>query len=290
LPAWLWGPGENGSWGVRDSNSAADADLWLAYVLLEAERLWQAPAYGVRARQILAQVVRQEVVQGGASGLLLLPGPVGFALDGGRFRINPSYLPGFMFRYLAHNDATGPWQRIWDGYLDLAPQIYRRGVAPDNVVVDSAGTVSDDSESPPSGSYDAIRVYLWAGMSGSGSRELLHRLATYAELTRRAGMPPEKVDPRSGVARVSDYSPIGYSGALLPFLDALGQTADLERERTRVLREAERSGPQGQTNYYDQVLILFGQGWLDGHFRFDDDGRLRPRWASRAGPVGPTVD
>ena len=43
LPAWLWGKRDDGKWGAIDSNSASDADLWMAYALLEAARVWNAP-------------------------------------------------------------------------------------------------------------------------------------------------------------------------------------------------------------------------------------------------------
>src|SRR5262245_4404482 len=45
LPAWLWGQRADGTWGVLDDNSAADADLWMAYTLIEAGRLWSEPRY-----------------------------------------------------------------------------------------------------------------------------------------------------------------------------------------------------------------------------------------------------
>ena len=65
LPAWLWGRNEESApktndlsrgakapapapverWGVIDENNATDADLWIAYALLEAGRLWKADAY-----------------------------------------------------------------------------------------------------------------------------------------------------------------------------------------------------------------------------------------------------
>lgn len=41
LPAWQWGHRDNdGTWGVMDLNSAADADLWFVFALDEASRLW----------------------------------------------------------------------------------------------------------------------------------------------------------------------------------------------------------------------------------------------------------
>lgn len=277
LPAWLWGQRADGGWGVKDENSAADGDLWTAYALLEAARLWNAPAYAETGRRLLALVRSKEVAFDGAGVPVLLSGTVGFRLDKGRLRINPSYLPGFMFRYFAFVDPQGPWQAIWDGYLRMAPQIFSAGVAPDNLVVDASGRAIPDTELPPSASYDGIRVYLWAGMSGPGSEPLLKQLAPYAALTRQRGTPPEKVDPASGAALRGDYSPIGYSGALLPFLKASGDTALLEQQHERV-----RRSPQNATsNYYDRVLVLFGTGWIEGHYRFDAQGRLLPRWSSR---------
>lgn len=45
LPAWLWGRKSNNEWGVVDSNSASDADLWMAYTLLEAGKAWNDARY-----------------------------------------------------------------------------------------------------------------------------------------------------------------------------------------------------------------------------------------------------
>ena len=47
LPAWLWGKhkDESKGYGVLDPNAATDADVWMAYALLEASRLWSEPRY-----------------------------------------------------------------------------------------------------------------------------------------------------------------------------------------------------------------------------------------------------
>lgn len=279
LPAWHWGVREDGSWGVKDANSASDADLWLAYTLLEAARLWQEPAYARTGRKLLAQVERHEIAQAGRAGPVLLPGAIGFALDKGRFRINPSYMPEFMFRYFAAVDPKGPWQSVWNGYLRMMPKIFSTGIAPDQFVVDSQGVVMSDTETTPSASYDGIRVYLWAGMSNPPNADMLKRLAPYSALTRSLGNPPEKVDPLTGKALKSNYSPIGFSGAVLPFLSALGEQQALEKQRERIRLAAARARRGEATNYYDQVLILFGAGWLDNQYRFDPQGRLLLKWA-----------
>jgi endoglucanase len=279
LPAWHWGKRDDGEWGVKDPNAASDADLWLAYTLLEAARLWHQPSHEATGRELLALIREKEVVDAGAAGTLLLPGPVGFALEDGRYRVNPSYIPGFMFRYLASVDAQGPWAKVWQSYLRLAPQIFASGVAPDLFIVDARGRVAQDSEREPSGSYDAIRVYTWAGMSRRDGEALLKLLQPYAAIVGAKGAPPEKVDPATGRALPSDYAPIGYAGAILPFLSALGERAALDAQRVR-LRTAEAEARSGApVNYYDQALILFGKGWLDGRYAFDEAGRLAPGWA-----------
>jgi endoglucanase len=278
LPAWLWGLREDGSWGVKDQNAASDADLWMAYALFEAARLWKSPGYARTAHKLLALIRSSEIAEAGRAGPVLLPAPVGFKLDGERYRIDPSYLPGFMFRYLAGIDPKGPWQPVWEGYVRMAPRIFAKGLAPDTVVVDSAGSVLPDSEREPSGSYDAIRVYLWAGMSGPADAPLVNLLKPYADLIRKRGTPPEKVNPMTGLAIASDYSPIGYSGAVLPFLQALGDKASLDQQVERIRKDDANPAHSKVSNYFDQVLILFGKGWLDGHYRFDAQGRLQPRW------------
>lgn len=282
LPAYLWGQRADGTWGVKDGNSAADADLWMAYTLLEAARLWSAPQYGKTGRRLLELIAVREVAQTGSAGPVLLPGPVGFVLNGGRFRIDPSYLPGFMFRYLAEADRGGPWNGVWETYQRMAPDVFSAGVAPDLFVIDAAGRVLPDTEAAPSGSYDAIRVYLWAGMSGAAGADLVRRLAPYAVLTRRLGAPPERVDPRNGVAIPSSYFPLGYSGAVLPFLAALGEHDQVEAQLAR-LRQGDLEAQAGKaSNYYDQVLILFGKGWLERRYAFDAQGHLQPDWALAA--------
>ncbi|VTR49737.1 Endoglucanase precursor [Serratia fonticola] len=92
LPAWLWGQDDNKAWKVLDSNSAADADLWIAYNLLEAGRLWQSRRYQTLGTLLLQRIGREEVANIPGLGLVLLPGKMGFVAED-RWRLNPSYLP-----------------------------------------------------------------------------------------------------------------------------------------------------------------------------------------------------
>ena len=54
LPAWLWGEDKaSRSWKILDTNNAADSDMWIAYNLLEAGRLWKNDGYTAKAAPCL---------------------------------------------------------------------------------------------------------------------------------------------------------------------------------------------------------------------------------------------
>ncbi|MDU2543107.1 MAG: cellulose synthase complex periplasmic endoglucanase BcsZ, partial [Klebsiella sp.] len=98
LPGWLWGKKDDEQWTLLDSNSASDSDLWIAWALLEAGRLWQQPQYTETGKALLARIVEEETVAVPGLGTMLLPGKVGFADDSG-WRFNPSYLPPQLATY-----------------------------------------------------------------------------------------------------------------------------------------------------------------------------------------------
>lgn len=277
LPAWLWGRGPEGRWGVLDDNPASDADLWLAYTLLQAARLWDHPPYAKLAEAILAQVRALEVVHiGPGHRPMLSPAPRGFALDSGGHRFISAYLPEFQFRFLAEADPHGPWAAIWDHFLILSEQAFARGLAPDYFAVEPDGSVRPDPQHASRGSYDSIRVYLWAGMTPEPT--LLQQLAPFAGLVERLGIPPETVDAATGGSEAGNQ-PLGFSAAMLPFLQALERPEAALAQRRR-LQQARVDGLLGSSpQYYDQALALFGEGFDEGRFGFDRDGRLLTAWA-----------
>lgn len=282
LPAWHWGRLDDGGWGTVDRNAAADGDLWIAHALIEAGRLWDNAEYSTLGRRLLDTVARQETVVAGKTGALLLPGPLGFVLDGERYRIDPSYIPPFQFRLFQTIDPDGPWGDILENYLRQSEAWFPAGVAPDTLVVDRDDRAFPDTEREPRGSYDAIRVYLWAGMSGADCRRQLAILAPFAELIRNKGVPPEKVDPASGKPVANEWAPIGFSAAVLPYLKALGETSLAEAQLKRLRRDRSKAHLLRRSNYYDEALVLFGKGWWDGRYRFDAQGRLHTAWSGGA--------
>jgi len=281
LPAWLWGRRDDGSWGVKDPNAASDADLWIAYTLLEADRLWQQPAWRQLGLKMLAMIKAKEVAEIPGAGAMLLPAPLGFQLEGGFWRLNPSYLPEFQFRYLARADSEGPWMALWSNHLAQMRRLMRRGIAPDWYQIDPSGKPLRDPISAGRGSYDAIRVYLWAGLTEDGAKEnqLRELLTPYAALVAARDLPPEFLDFET--AEASGGAPIGFSAAVLPFLARVDEdTAAIQRHRLKISRQQGGTGNLGTPpHYYDQVLALFGEGWSERRYQFDSEGRVIPRWS-----------
>lgn len=277
LPAWLWGRSQNNQWGVLDGNPASDADVWMAYTLLEAGAAWKEPRYTALGASVAQRIVEEEVVRMPSLGPVLLPGPTGFQKDES-VRLNASYLPLQIFIGLGQLHPEGPWGEIAARIPDLVRASAPRGFATDWVDLLVAGGFKPSA----TGSYDAIRVYLWAGMldpSTPGRDAVLAALTGMAQQLRAHGAPPAKI---SAEGVVSDpKGPVGFQAALLPYLAALGETKLAREQAARVRSELdEKTGLYGRPpTYYDQNLMLFALGFNERHFWFDARGRLRTRWS-----------
>lgn len=287
LPAWLWGRRVDAagqvSWGVIDDNAASDADLWIVYALGEAARLWGEPRYAQLAQALGARVLREEVADIAPLGPTLLPGPRGFApgsgTEAGSYRLNPSYVPPQLLSRLARLYPDTAWPRVMDSALAVLLGSAPRGYAPD-WVLHRAGGFAADPRTQGVGSYDAIRVYLWVGMMHEADPARGTLLDAFAPMVRQlvtTGEPPLRVDTSKG--RVEGAGPAGFSAALLPVLQAVGQAQAAEAQRQRLSRPPLGPVFAGRDNYYDQVLALFGLGWFEGLYRFAPDGALLPRWS-----------
>ncbi|MGH8506315.1 MAG: cellulose synthase complex periplasmic endoglucanase BcsZ [Stenotrophobium sp.] len=275
LPAWQWGRREDGSWGVLDSNPASDADLWIGYDLAEAGRLWNVRRYRILAELIGKRILREETAAIPGLGLSLLPGPVGFTQAPGQWRLNASYLPIQLLRGLQRDIPNARWSELIEPSIKLIEASAPQGYAADWMLYEKGKGFVADAQTQADGSYNAIRVYLWAGMLSPGDPAragLLQRLQPMAASIERNGAPPEHVDIRNGVARGS--GPVGFSAASIPFLAALGQQAAAQMQAQRL----DANPPSAATAYYSAVLSLFGGGWHRGEFRFAADGTLLPRW------------
>ncbi len=336
LPGWLWGRTQAGEWKLLDAGSAADADCWMAYTLVEAGRLWNNQAYASQGRQMMNLIAKQEVANLPGFGVMLTPGTTTQFMHGQTWTLNPSYVPLFLFERFDAIDPQGPWGAIALNIPRLLREGSRRGFAmdwvnyrnddgftpapnPEPEVVSApapsaaapssaaAGAGPAPSSEPakptapvpaartqaqgappaaasriPMGSYDAIRVYLWSGMTNpaDGARaELMAAVPAMGNYLAQHPAPPETVSadgipqPQSG--------PVGFSAALLPYLWASPDLARIaSQQRLHVSQQLDTAtGLYGKDPaYYDQNLVLFATGFLDERFRFGPHGELKVEW------------
>ncbi len=289
LPAWSWGKNPDGSWKIMDPNPASDADLWLAYDLLEAGRLWREPRYERLGTLVAPRIAQAEVAPVLGVGTTLLPGAVGFHPDLGTWILNPSYLPPFVLVRLSNAFPEGPWNSILGSLNPILTKGSPGGFAMDWVAAGFTVTPSlsptqiaaGDFAARPIGSYDAIRVYLWLGMSDKstpGLKGFFDATSGMAAYLKRQVTPPHKVDGQGTV--LATDAPVGFSAAVVPYLQALNLRAQekIQLDRIGAFKD-QTSGLYGKDPaYYDQNLILFATGWTEGRFHFDRDGKLVTHW------------
>jgi endoglucanase len=273
LPAWKWGQQPDGHWGVLDSNSASDADSWLAYTLLQAGRIWRAPAYTALGTHIAQTILKLECLLPAAGDGLLLPGTRFFPHEFPVI-VNPSYWPQFLLDGIAHATALPGWIDLARTLPATMARVCQFGFAPDwawlgGVRPGFAGQVIGI------GSYDAIRCYLWAGMTNPGAPgadQILRHLGGMAVQIATSARVPVKLS--QDVADDS-FEPIGFLGAVLPFLAACQESDRLSAFRRRLATYRQANGLYGApAYYYDQNLILFGLGFMLGKFSFSVTGEL----------------
>jgi endoglucanase len=282
LPAWLWGENAQGGWAVLDQNSASDADLWMSYALLQAGRLWHERRYSELGAALARLIEQHEIVALPGIGPMLLPAPHGFRYPD-EVILNPSYVPLQLAQALAVELPNGAWSKVAEATPAFLDKSASSGFAMDWVSYDNKKfTAARGPGQVPSGSYDAIRVYLWAGMIADGvpAREaILRALPAMVEYLRKHDVPPERVSPQGRVLQASGS--IGFSAAVLPYLTALSESRAVEKQKARLAASLNvTTGLYGvNPTYYDQNLALFATGWSEGRFRFARNGQLQVAWS-----------
>ena len=155
----------------------------------------------------------------------------------------------------------GPWEKV----AATIPVIVSNP-APHGFVTDWTEFKTDTGlqVSPTIGSFDAIRVYLWAGMldsSTKGRDALLQSLSGVLNYLHANATPPAKVRPDGTIE--DPKGPVGFSAALIPFAEALHEEQIVDQQISRVRTELKpKMGLLGTPpKYHDQNLALFGLGF-----------------------------
>lgn len=264
---------------MLDKNSAADADIWMAYTLLEAGRAWNEPHYTKVGTALAHHIATDEVIQLPGLGTIVAPSPTGFQ-HGSSYRLNASYVPLQLILGLNQLMPDGPWAKVAAAVLLMVSYSAPHGFVSDWTEFKTDGGLQ---ATPTVGSYDAIRVYLWAGMLDKATKDrcvLLKSLLGMEDYLRNNPIPPAKTRPDGTVK--DPKGPVGFSAALIPYADALGAEQIKSQQISRVQSEFNsQTGSLGSPpRYYDQNLALFGLGFAQRKFWFDARGALQLNWES----------
>lgn len=275
LPAWLWGK-EGKNFAILDSNPASDSDLWIAYSLLEASRLWQARQYAVLAAVLAKRILREETERLPGLGLTLLPGPYGFQLEGETWRLNPSYAPLQILRRFTEAYPHSPWQEVHDTSYQLLLKSAPYGFAPDWVLYSEDKGFHFSKKSTDVGNFNAIRVYLWAALMHPETEQytaLIEHFRPMAKATAKHGYVP--LNSFAATGKYEKRSPVGFNAAMLKLLDSTQEINALVSLKQQV--DHNIMG-ELQKNYYSSVLSLFGTGAIDNRYSFSKEGKLLTQW------------
>ena len=168
LLSWSWGQRPDGSWGLKDANTASDGDLdYVLALVLAARRGWRPPPdlpdYLEEARQVMAAILAKEVVTLPDGQVLLTPG--NWHESAPPYLVNPSYFSPAAYRLCAaiHPDPrwVGLHQSAYRILSELAQGLgEQRGVGlfPDWCRVDGAGKVSAAPGRDTRFGWEAVRL------------------------------------------------------------------------------------------------------------------------------------
>lgn len=177
LFAWLWGKNPDGEYKILDNNSATDADVDIAFVLLIAYEKWKDEKYLNEAMPIINAIWNNETKRVG-DYLILMPGNKQITSD--KIEVNPSYFSPYAFRFFEKYDPIHDWNCLIDSsyyYLEKVMAKTATGLPPNWFLIENIETEEQRAARPESQSgnqneqivlensprsdfsYDAIRVF-----------------------------------------------------------------------------------------------------------------------------------
>lgn len=256
LPGWKFADGK-----LVDGNNATDSDLLIAFDLLEAARLWNHPSYREDALKILALLKRDCVFGNRHMGPLLLPGAHGFVHDD-EVIINPSYFPPFVMQRICQEDPD--FKGIFRAVMQAVVLGSGSGYVADFLSFNKLGHLMVKPSTV--GSYDAIRFYLWLGITSRADPNRRILLPLYENMINRM------LEERAVPTRISIYdgSVSGVGGTVF---DAAMLTVTRGKIRDH-LRTRLKSQKFSSYDYYAHVLTLFALGNDENRYALSADGSI----------------
>lgn len=158
LFSWIWGQDKKGKFKVLDRNSAADADVNIAFALVFAYERWHDEKYLKEALPIVRSIWRNETKKVGKHRVLM-PGWVQARVE--KIEVNPSYFAPYAFKFFKKYDKRHDWDKITESsyyYIIASSAKTKTGLPPNWFLIENGEIVLEDSVRSDF-SYDAIRVF-----------------------------------------------------------------------------------------------------------------------------------
>lgn len=174
LFAWLWGKNKKGKFQILDKNSAADADVNIAFALILAYERWKDEKYLKEALPIIRSIWRNETRRIGKYRVLM-PGFIQAKVE--KVEVNPSYFHPYAFKFFKKYDKWHDWNKLVDSsyyYTMESSAKTKTGLPPNWFLIEHGKIVLEDNERSDF-SYDAIRVfkkYYWDYIRTGDKRDL----------------------------------------------------------------------------------------------------------------------
>lgn len=202
---------ENGR--IADQNNASDAEIVMAWALIEAGKAW-GDSYGAEGLRIINAIRTKLIVNRpdprdpNGELLLILPGEQGFEAKDGTLKLNPSYWVFPALDAFAEVDDPIFWHAVTKSGERLIDLASTGGLTPDWVAFPSLRPAEGLSSKA---SYDALRVPMWLAWSGRSSSTF----AAWRQLWRERKL--AWADPATG--ETAAYAPGPEQLAVLALLD-----------------------------------------------------------------------
>lgn len=285
LLAWHWGQRADGSWGVSDWNSAADADLDYALALwLAARRGWKPPppwpAYGTEAREVARDILVKEVIRLPAGDLLLAPG--NWHEFEPPYLLNPSYFSPAAFHVFGQAGFDARWHTLRTCVYPFLERLGQKledkpgvGLFPDWVRQEARGVLTAAPGRDSHFGWEAVRLpwrvaldRLWFG-DERAVRLLGRRFLPFFKKEWQARGKLAAVYSYEGRPLVDYESPVLYAGVLAAAV-AAGDRRFADRMALKILSFYREDGGEAYfvspDNYYANNWAWLGlalyAGWV----------------------------
>lgn len=172
LFSWQWGKREDNTYGVLEQsggqNVAVDADIDIAWSLINASKVWNDSKYLEEAKPIIRDIWGLNVINSGSGKLILASNNLEKQYNKEEIIVNPSYFSTYAMREFAQITPELEWIRLVDDCYFLLNQILdtkyenqdRKTVLPVDWVMVNSNTVKI-TKIPDKGlsyGYDAVRI------------------------------------------------------------------------------------------------------------------------------------